>query len=120
MTSSVARKQYALPPMPTGLSFAQLPASCHGYAMFVSSTREKLINAIVFFAANTRHCGKVKLFKLLYLLDFAHFRETGRSVTGLGTRAAATTRVFPIRWPSTTTIPIETRFSPQHANTKAW
>lgn len=27
--------------------------------------------------------GKVKLFKLLYLLDFEHFRMTGRSVTGL-------------------------------------
>ena len=55
--------------------------------MFISPTREKLINAIVFFAANTKYCGKVKLFKLLYLLDFAHFRETGRSVTGLEYRA---------------------------------
>jgi len=45
--------------------------------------REKLINAIVFFASNTAHCGKIKLFKLLYLLDFDHFRQTGRSVTGL-------------------------------------
>lgn len=51
--------------------------------MIVSHEREKLINCVVFFAANTLHCGKVKLFKLLYLLDFAHFRETGRSVTGL-------------------------------------
>jgi len=42
---------------------------------------------IVYFASNTRHCGKVKLFKLLYLLDFSHFRETGRSVTGLDYRA---------------------------------
>jgi uncharacterized phage-associated protein len=55
--------------------------------MFISPTREKLINTIVFFAANTEFCGKVKLFKLLYLLDFAHFRETGRSVTGLEYRA---------------------------------
>jgi len=31
--------------------------------------------------------GKTKLFKLLYLLDFHHFRETGRSVTGLEYRA---------------------------------
>jgi len=44
--------------------------------------RNRLINAVIFFAANTRHCGKVKLFKLLYLLDFEHFRMTGRSVTG--------------------------------------
>lgn len=51
--------------------------------MLVSHDREKLIQAIVFFARSTRACGKVKLFKLLYLLDFAHFRETGRSVTGL-------------------------------------
>ncbi len=51
--------------------------------MLVPRERQKLINAIVFFAANTKFCGKVKLFKLLYLLDFAHFRETGRSVTGL-------------------------------------
>src|SRR5262245_35848072 len=51
--------------------------------MLISRNREKLINAIVYFASNTRYCGKVKLFKLLYLLDFAHYRETGRSVTGL-------------------------------------
>jgi uncharacterized phage-associated protein len=55
--------------------------------MFISKEREKLINTIVFFAAHTQHCGKVKLFKLLYLLDFAHFRETGRSVTALEYRA---------------------------------
>ena len=30
-----------------------------------------------------RKLGKVKLFKLLYFLDFEHFRDTGRSVTGL-------------------------------------
>ena len=35
----------------------------------------------MYFASNTRHCGKAKLFKLLHLLDFTHFRETGRSVT---------------------------------------
>ncbi len=51
--------------------------------MLIQESRRKLINAIVFFAQNTNHCGKVKLFKLLYLLDFSHFRETGRSVTGL-------------------------------------
>ena len=51
--------------------------------MIRAPERQKLINAVVFFAGNTNHCGKVKLFKLLYLLDFAHFRETGRSVTGM-------------------------------------
>ena len=55
--------------------------------MLISRGREKLINTVVYFASNTRHCGKVKLFKLLYLLDFAHFRETGRSVTSLDYRA---------------------------------
>ncbi len=49
--------------------------------MLVSRSRDKLINAIVFFATNTNYCGKVKLFKLLYLLDFTHFREAGQSVT---------------------------------------
>lgn len=44
--------------------------------------RPRLINAIVFFAKNTQHCGKIKLFKLLYLLDFEHFKQTGKSVTG--------------------------------------
>jgi uncharacterized phage-associated protein len=51
--------------------------------MLTNPNRTKLINAVVYFAANTHYCGKVKLFKLLYLLDFGHFREAGRSVTGL-------------------------------------
>jgi uncharacterized phage-associated protein len=51
--------------------------------MLRSPERQKCINAVVYFARNTHHCGKVKLFKLLYLLDFTHFRETGRSVTGM-------------------------------------
>jgi uncharacterized phage-associated protein len=55
--------------------------------MLVTRDRQKLIETIVYFAANTKYCGKVKIFKLLYLLDFAHFRETGRSVTGLDYQA---------------------------------
>lgn len=55
--------------------------------MLITHEREKLINAILYFASHTRHCGKIKLFKLLYLLDFEHFRQTGRSVTGLDYRA---------------------------------
>lgn len=50
--------------------------------IITSTSRHKLINAIVFFAENTQFCGKIKLFKLLYLLDFEHFSHTGKSVTG--------------------------------------
>lgn len=45
--------------------------------------RSRLLNAVVFFAENVHACGKIKLFKLLYLLDFEHFRQTGKSVTGV-------------------------------------
>lgn len=45
--------------------------------------RNRLVNSVVFFAGNVRFCGKIKLFKLLYLLDFEHFRQTGKSVTGV-------------------------------------
>ena len=41
----------------------------------------------MFLAHNTRALGKIKLFKLLYLLDFEHFRQTGRSITGMEYRA---------------------------------
>lgn len=44
--------------------------------------RDRLINAVLYFAENTRSCGKIKLFKLLYLMDFEHFRLTGKSITG--------------------------------------
>lgn len=47
-----------------------------------STARRKLINTIIFFASNTNYCGKIKLFKLLYLLDFEHFSQTGKNVTG--------------------------------------
>ena len=51
--------------------------------MLVSRNREKLINAIIYFVTKTKYCGTTKLFKLLNFLDFIHFRETGKSVTGL-------------------------------------
>lgn len=51
--------------------------------MLINHEREKLLNAIIFFANNTKFLGKIKLCKLLYFLDFEHFKETGRSVTGL-------------------------------------
>jgi uncharacterized phage-associated protein len=51
--------------------------------ILTNHNREKLLNALVYFSKDTRSCGKTKLFKLLYFLDFIHFRETGKSVTGL-------------------------------------
>ena len=51
--------------------------------ILINHNREKLLNALVYFSKNTNFCGKTKLFKLLYFLDFIHFRETGKSVTGL-------------------------------------
>lgn len=51
--------------------------------MLIDRSRQKMIHAIIYFANNTKHCGKTKLHKLLYLLDFEHFRLTGRNVTGL-------------------------------------
>ena len=53
------------------------------YIMIITHHREKLINAIIYFANNTKRCGKTKLLKLLYFLDFRHFKQTGKSVTGL-------------------------------------
>jgi len=52
--------------------------------MIITHNREKLINAIIYLAKNTKYCGKTKLMKLLYFLDFAHFKHTGKPVTGLG------------------------------------
>jgi len=49
--------------------------------------RERLLQTVVFFAANMRALGKIKLFKLLYLFDFEHFRQTGKSATGLDYQA---------------------------------
>jgi uncharacterized phage-associated protein len=55
--------------------------------MFVSRNREKLINAILYFLRETQHCHTLKLFKLLNFADFEHFRQTGRTITGLDYRA---------------------------------
>jgi uncharacterized phage-associated protein len=51
--------------------------------MIITHEREKLIQAINYFAQHTKKLGKTKLFKLLFFLDFQHFQATGRSVTGL-------------------------------------
>lgn len=64
-----------------------MQAHSRGNRMLVSRSRNKLINTILYFAEHTRGLGKIKLFKLLYLLDFEHFRQTGRPVTGMEYRA---------------------------------
>lgn len=51
--------------------------------MIITHHREKLINAIIYFVNHTKYCGITKLMKLLYFLDFYHFKLTGTSVTGL-------------------------------------
>jgi len=55
--------------------------------MFIHHRREKLLHAIAYFTRNTRHCHTLKLSKLLHFLDFEHYRQTGRPVTGLEYRA---------------------------------
>lgn len=45
--------------------------------------RDKLLHAIVFFVNQTKNCHKLKLFKLLFFLDFEIFRQTGKPTTGL-------------------------------------
>lgn len=45
--------------------------------------KEKRINAIRYFCRHTNHLTETKLYKLLYFLDFLHFKEVGRSVTDL-------------------------------------
>ena len=56
-------------------------------SLFIHHRREKLLNAIAYFVGNTKYCHTLKLFKLLNFLDFEHYRQTGRSVTGLSYKA---------------------------------
>lgn len=51
--------------------------------MIVSRDRDKLAQAILYFALHTENLTAEKLYRLLYRLDFEHFRQTVRSVTGL-------------------------------------
>ena len=60
--------------------------------MFVSRDREKLLNAIIYFLRETKHCHTLKLFKLLNFADFEHFRQKGRTITGLEYRAPCETQ----------------------------
>ena len=45
--------------------------------------RKKLLNAVLFFAKNTKHLNLTKVSKLLYFLDFTHFNQTGYPSIGL-------------------------------------
>lgn len=45
--------------------------------------RDKLLNAILYFAQNTKYLNTTKLSKLLYFLDFSHFKQTGYPSIGL-------------------------------------
>lgn len=45
--------------------------------------RKKLLNAVLFFAKNTKRPNLTKMLKLLYFLDFTHFKQTGYPSIGL-------------------------------------
>jgi len=51
--------------------------------MLSNLPRQKLLNAILFFTKNIKHPYKLKIFKLLFLLDFKHIKEKGYPVTNL-------------------------------------
>ena len=45
--------------------------------------REKLLNAILFFSQKVKYPVTTKIFKLLFVLDFFHFKQYGQTVTNL-------------------------------------
>ena len=51
--------------------------------MQINYYRRKLLNAVLYFAKNTKHVNLTKLSKLLYFLDFTHFKQTGYPSIGL-------------------------------------
>jgi len=51
--------------------------------MQINIYRKKLLNAILYFAKNTKHANLTKLSKLLYFLDFTHFKQMGYPSIGL-------------------------------------
>ena len=51
--------------------------------MLTNIHRQKLINAILFFSKNVKSPFKLKIFKLLFLLDFKHIKEKGYPITNL-------------------------------------
>lgn len=50
--------------------------------MIPNHRKEKAFNAITYFLNHTSLCNKKKTYKLLFIFDFEHFEQTGRSVTG--------------------------------------
>jgi len=49
----------------------------------IDKRRLKTINAILYFANKVKHPSITKILKMLYFLDFEHFKIVGRPVTGL-------------------------------------
>jgi hypothetical protein len=45
--------------------------------------REKLLNAILFFSKRVKYPVTTKIFKLLFVFDFFHFKQYGQTVTNL-------------------------------------
>ena len=43
----------------------------------------KILSLISFFVKNTKNCGRTKLAKLLFYVDWEHLRKTGKTITGL-------------------------------------
>lgn len=61
----------------------EVTKSIEGYVMPPNMYRNKLLNAVLFFSRKTLFCNKTKLLKLLYHLDFIHFKQTGYPSIGL-------------------------------------
>lgn len=53
----------------------------------MNHSRKKLLAAILFFAKNVRKLNTTKLSKLLFFLDFEHFKQTGYPSIGLNYHA---------------------------------
>jgi len=49
----------------------------------MNAYRSKLLNATLYFAKKTKHLNLTKLSKLLYFLDFTHFKQVGYPSIGL-------------------------------------
>lgn len=49
----------------------------------MNAHRNKLLNAVLFFAKNTKRPNLTKMLKLLYFLDFTHFKQIGYPSIGL-------------------------------------
>jgi uncharacterized phage-associated protein len=49
----------------------------------MNTYRNKLLNAVLFFAENIKRPNLTKVLKLLYFLDFTHFKQTGHPSIGL-------------------------------------